>query len=65
MKSIQTLDPGDVAPFAKNISSDTRSIPRFFEARIPNAALTNRDVNAEAPWEMGGVDFCCSARSFM
>jgi phospholipase C len=31
---------------------DHTSIVRFVEARFVMPALTNRDANAEAPWEM-------------
>ena len=30
--------------------------PRFIEARFVMPALTNRDANAEAPWEMFDFD---------
>ncbi|MRG95911.1 phospholipase C [Polyangium spumosum] len=46
-----------VSPYAKKHFVDHRtydhtSIVRFIEARFQMPALTNRDANAEAPWEM-------------
>jgi len=46
-----------ISPFAKKHFVDHRtydhtSIIRFIEARFQIPALTNRDANAEAPWEM-------------
>jgi phospholipase C len=46
-----------VSPFAKkhfvgHRTYDHTSLLRFIEARHILPALTNRDANAEAPWEM-------------
>ncbi|UQA60085.1 phospholipase C [Polyangium aurulentum] len=46
-----------VSPYAKkhfvgHRTYDHTSIVRFIEARFTMPALTNRDANAEAPWEM-------------
>jgi len=46
-----------VSPYAKkhfvgHRTYDHTSIVRFIEARFQMPALTNRDANAEAPWEM-------------
>ncbi len=46
-----------VSPFAKQHFVahgvyDHTSIMRFIEARFVLPAITNRDANAEAPWEM-------------
>lgn len=50
-----------VSPFAKkhfvaHHVYDHTSIVRFIEARFVIPALTNRDANAEAPWEMFDFD---------
>lgn len=50
-----------VSPFAKkhfvgHRTYDHTSIVRFIEARHRIPALTNRDANAEAPWEMFDFD---------
>jgi phospholipase C len=50
-----------VSPYAKkhfvgHRTYDHTSIVRFVEARFVMPALTNRDANAEAPWEMFDFD---------
>jgi phospholipase C len=50
-----------VSPYAKkhyvdHNTYDHTSIVRFIEARFQMPALTNRDANAEAPWEMFDFD---------
>jgi phospholipase C len=50
-----------VSPFAKkhfvgHHVYDHTSIDRFIEARFVIPAITNRDANAEAPWEMFDFD---------
>ena len=50
-----------VSPFAKkhfvaHRTYDHTSIARFIEARFQMPAMTNRDANAEAPWEMFDFD---------
>jgi phospholipase C len=50
-----------VSPFAKkhfvaHRTYDHTSITRFIEARFQMPAMTNRDANAEAPWEMFDFD---------
>lgn len=50
-----------VSPYAKkhfvaHRTYDHTSIVRFIEARFQMPAMTNRDANAEAPWEMFDFD---------
>jgi len=50
-----------VSPFAKkhfvgHQTYDHTSIVRFIQARFVIPALTHRDANAEAPWEMFDFD---------